>query len=113
MPPPEMQNYGPQYEGPNHQMQQPFFQYSQCNGKKKALCIGVNYVGQSGELRGCHNDARNLRNFLCRMSHCTEIHRFVETTIPLGQYGYRDEDIVMLTDDAPNPRMIPTKDNIV
>lgn len=36
---------------------------------------------------------------------CIEVHT--------GQYGYCDEDIVMLTDDAPNPRMIPTKDNIV
>lgn len=95
MPPSGNQNYGPQYEDQSHQVQQPFFQYSQCTGKRKALCIGVNYIGQSGELRGCHNDAKNLRNFLCR------------------QYGYRDEDIVMLTDDAPNPRMIPTKENII
>ena len=28
-------------------------------------------------------------------------------------WGYREEDIVMLTDDASNPRQIPTRDNIV
>lgn len=28
-------------------------------------------------------------------------------------YGYREEDIVMLTDDSRNPRQIPTNRNIV
>lgn len=84
VPPTQMQHYGPQVQGQNQHVQQPYFQYSQCTGKKKALCvchnvdlsachsanifpdkIGINYVGQSGELRGCHNDARNLVNFLC------------------------------------------------
>jgi hypothetical protein len=66
-------------------VQQPYFQYSQCNGKKKALCvsstspirtpfmpvahqIGINYFGQASELRGCINDARNIQRFLCCMS---------------------------------------------
>ncbi|KAJ6619790.1 peptidase C14, caspase domain-containing protein [Mycena sp. CBHHK59/15] len=105
MPPTQQQNYGPQFQGPNHQTQQPFFQYSQCNGKKKALCasrthrfcqtIGINYVRQDAELRGCINDARNIQRFLC------------------AKFGYRMEDIVMLTDDANNPRQIPTRDNII
>jgi hypothetical protein len=30
-----------------------------------------------------------------------------------GYYGYKTEDIVMLTDDAQNPRQRPTRDNIV
>ncbi|KAJ7066752.1 caspase domain-containing protein [Mycena amicta] len=94
-PPQAAQHYGPQYQGPNHQMQQPYFQYSQCNGKKKALCIGINYVGQDAELRGCINDARNIQHFLC------------------AKFGYRQEDIVMLTDDAQNPRQVPTRDNIL
>lgn len=34
------------------------------NGKKKALCIGINYFGKSYELKGCINDARNMRSFL-------------------------------------------------
>jgi len=89
------QNYGPQFQGPNQQIQQPFFQYSQCNGKKKALCIGINYFGQDAELRGCINDARNIQQFLC------------------AKFGYRMEDIVMLTDDAQNQRQIPTRENIL
>ncbi|KAJ7931541.1 peptidase C14, caspase domain-containing protein [Mycena leptocephala] len=95
MPPTAQQHYGPQFQGANHQMQQPFFQYSQCNGKKKALCIGINYFRQSSELRGCINDARNIQQFLC------------------SKFGYRMEDIVMLTDDAQNPRQVPTKENII
>lgn len=66
-----------------------------CNGKKKALCIGVNYRGQDAELKGCINDALNVKRFLC-------------TT-----YGYKEGDIVMLTDDASNARQIPTKRNII
>lgn len=96
MPPSHAQYYGPQVQQQDGygQQQQPYFQYSQCNGRKKALCIGVNYIGQSAELKGCINDARNVSRFL------------------MQNYGYREDDIVMLTDDAPNPAQIPTKANI-
>ncbi|CAK5268556.1 unnamed protein product [Mycena citricolor] len=89
MPPSGYQNYGPQGG------QQPYFQYSQCTGKKKALCIGINYFGQSAELRGCINDARNIQRFLC------------------DHFGYRMDDIVMLTDDSQNPQQVPNKENIL
>lgn len=36
-PPTQIQNYGPQMQN----NQQPYFQYSQCNGKKKALCVYI------------------------------------------------------------------------
>ncbi|KAL0954485.1 hypothetical protein HGRIS_003453 [Hohenbuehelia grisea] len=94
-PPTQQQYYGPQFEDAQHHRSQPFFQYSQCNGKKKALCIGINYFGQDGELRGCINDVNNIKKFLCT------------------QFGYRDEDIVTLTDDATNPRQMPSRDNIL
>lgn len=87
MPPSGQQNYGPHFEGKDHQDHQPFFQYSQCTGKRKALLvrplcsgsflymlglklayllqqIGINYVGQDGELRGCINDVENLKEFI-------------------------------------------------
>jgi len=51
-PPSQPQHYGPQYQGQNGGQQQPFFQYSQCTGKRKALLIGINYAGTSAELRG-------------------------------------------------------------
>ncbi|KAF8581082.1 peptidase C14 [Ramaria rubella] len=95
MPPSQMQHYGPQVQGPNQQAQRPYFQYSQCTGRKKALCIGINYVGLSGELRGCHNDARNVVNFLC------------------SRFSYKQDDIVVLMDNTPDPRKIPTRANII
>ncbi|KAI2618416.1 caspase domain-containing protein [Hypoxylon sp. NC1633] len=71
------------------------FQYSNCTGKRKALLIGINYFGQQGELRGCINDTRNVSQFL------TE------------RYGYKREDMIILTDDQQNPIMIPTKASIL
>jgi metacaspase-1 len=37
---------------------------STCTGNKKALFIGINYFGQNGELRGCINDVKNIKNFV-------------------------------------------------
>ncbi|KAG1840720.1 peptidase C14, caspase domain-containing protein [Suillus subalutaceus] len=79
----------------SNQMQQSYFQYSQCSGKKKALCIGINYIGQKEELRGCINDANNMKRFLGT------------------QFGYKEEDMVILTDDARDPRQVPTQQNIL
>ncbi|RYP90714.1 hypothetical protein DL770_003179 [Monosporascus sp. CRB-9-2] len=61
------------------------FQYSTCQGRRKALLIGINYFGQDGELRGCINDVRNVSTFLA------------ET------YGYKIEDMVILTDAQQQP----------
>ncbi|KAH9972769.1 caspase domain-containing protein [Lactifluus volemus] len=92
-PPSGTQHYGPQLQG--SQQQQLSYQYSQCTGSKKALCIGINYLRQSNELGGCINDARNMERFLCE------------------RFGYRREDIVVLTDDQHDPRSVPTKANII
>ncbi|KAI0643988.1 caspase domain-containing protein [Trametes meyenii] len=70
------------------------FMYSKCTGRKKALCIGINYRGQPNELHGCVNDAKNVTNFLMRR-------------------GYKEEDIVILTDDAKSSRQRPTRTNII
>ncbi|CAG8589211.1 16081_t:CDS:2, partial [Acaulospora colombiana] len=74
-----------QYDQWGHGQQ---YQYSQCTGRKKALCIGINYAGTDAALRGCINDAKNMKQFLIK-------------------------DIVMLLDDATHPRQIPTRANIV
>ncbi|SCU89424.1 LAFA_0E17920g1_1 [Lachancea sp. 'fantastica'] len=71
------------------------YQYSQCNGKRKALLIGINYFGSQNELRGCINDVHNMHNFLT------------------SRYGYRPEDIVVLTDDQQNMAGVPLKQNIL
>jgi len=34
------------------------------SGQKRAVVIGINYVGQSGELAGCHSDALNMIDYI-------------------------------------------------
>ncbi|RXW15430.1 hypothetical protein EST38_g10422 [Candolleomyces aberdarensis] len=69
--------------------------YSTCTGNKKALLIGINYVGTSAELGGCVNDVLNLRKFI------TE------------RWGYDNSNIVTLTDDKKVSTLAPTKANIL
>lgn len=71
------------------------FQYSQCTGRRKALLIGINYFSQRGQLRGCINDVRNMSSYL------------------VERFGYKREDMVILTDDQQNPMSQPTKQNIL
>ncbi|KAM0382547.1 hypothetical protein ACHAO7_004898 [Fusarium culmorum] len=71
------------------------FQYSRCTGRRKALLIGINYFNQEGELRGCINDVHNVSAFL------------------VERYGYKREDMILLTDDQQDPVMIPTRENII
>jgi hypothetical protein len=71
------------------------YQYSLCNGRRKALLIGINYFGQRGQLRGCINDVKNMSTYLN------------------GHFGYKREDMVILTDDQQNPMSQPTKANIL
>ncbi|CAI6095852.1 unnamed protein product [Clonostachys chloroleuca] len=71
------------------------FHYSNCTGRRKALLIGINYFGQDGQLRGCINDIRNMTAYL------------------VEHFGYRREDMVILTDDKHNPTSQPSKQNIL
>ncbi|KAI0534996.1 caspase domain-containing protein [Xylaria digitata] len=85
---------GPQHFG--HGAPQNYaFQYSNCTGRRKALLIGINYFGQRGQLRGCINDVRNMSSYL------------------VEHYGYKREDMVILTDDQQNPMSQPTKQNLL
>lgn len=62
-------------------------------GVNRAVMIGVNYIGQSGELRGCHNDVLNMREYLM------DVHKFDQRNIEL------------LMDDGVHTN--PTKKNII
>ncbi|KAJ7447781.1 caspase domain-containing protein [Mycena galericulata] len=73
----------------------PDFMYSRCTGRRRALCIGINYRGQSHELKGCINDTKDTFSFLVRHA------------------NYRPEDIVVLTDDCPHARGQPTRENML
>ncbi|GIC87314.1 caspase family protein [Aspergillus udagawae] len=88
-PPLEAQQFG--NGAPSHYR----FQYSACTGRRRALLIGINYIGQPNQLRGCINDVTNMSTFLHE------------------RYGYRREDMVILTDDQKHPLSIPTKANIL
>lgn len=63
------------------------------SGTKRAVMIGINYVGQQGELRGCHNDVLNMKEYLM------DIH------------GFEDENMTILMDDGVH--IDPTRDNIM
>ncbi|KAI8060738.1 caspase domain-containing protein [Gongronella butleri] len=76
-------------------MPPPNFQLSNCQGRKRALLIGINYFRSRNELRGCINDVNNVKNFLMTL------------------YNFRQEDMVILTDDQTDPRFIPTRQNMI
>ncbi|KAK4513246.1 uncharacterized protein ATC70_011814 [Mucor velutinosus] len=72
------------------------FKLSNCQGRKKALLIGINYFNTSAQLNGCINDVRNIKDFI--------------TTL----YGFKEQDMVILTDDQPaNSKFYPTRVNIL
>lgn len=71
------------------------FQYSNCSGRRKALLVGINYIGSSNELRGCINDVKNMSRFLNE------------------RFGYSWDDMVILSDDQRSYNKIPTRENIL
>ncbi|KAF9191612.1 Ca(2+)-dependent cysteine protease [Haplosporangium sp. Z 767] len=78
-----------------HRLPPADFKLSNCQGRKRALFIGINYFGQQGELRGCINDVKNIKNFI------------------IQNFGFREEDTISLTDDQEDPSRIPTHANIL
>ncbi|CAB9501643.1 Metacaspase-1 [Seminavis robusta] len=75
-------------------LSEPFeFVPSDCSGVRRAVVIGINYTGTSNELRGCHNDAINLKAFL------------------MEEQGFDEDNITMLLDDGKETN--PTKLNIM
>lgn len=62
------------------------------SGSRRAILIGINYVGQSGELKSSHSDCLNVRDYL------------------VDKLGFREEEMMILMDDGTH--MPPTKKNI-
>jgi hypothetical protein len=52
------------------------------NGTKRAVMIGINYVGQKGELSGCHADVKRMITYL------------------KDYQGFEDKNITVLIDDG-------------
>lgn len=63
------------------------------SGTCRAVMIGINYVGQNGELSGCHNDANNMLEYL------------------IDEHGFERENITILMDDGEHEE--PTGANIM
>ncbi|KAI0055439.1 hypothetical protein BV25DRAFT_175640 [Artomyces pyxidatus] len=70
----------------------PQFRYSRCTGRKKAVCVGINYTGSSNALAGCQNDAKSVYHFL------------------IDHQKYPPNQVMFLTDSARDPRARPTRD---
>ena len=61
-------------------------------GRRRALLIGINYVGQKGQLSGCHNDVHNIKKYLIKAQ------------------GFNEGDMLILMDDGKHHA--PTRRNI-
>ena len=62
---------------------------------KIAVCIGINYLGTSNELGGCIIDAKNIKKYLMECQ------------------GYKEEDILLLTEESPkDSTLYPVRKNI-
>jgi len=69
------------------------FVKSDCSGRKKAVYIGINYIGSKSELSGCINDAHNVSQLFSK------------------KFGFKQA--VILTDDNKDPKKKPTYNNIL
>ncbi|OUM65931.1 hypothetical protein PIROE2DRAFT_20247 [Piromyces sp. E2] len=83
------------YQPPDEYYQQ--HKISNCRGNKKALLIGINYIGQQYQLSGCINDVQHIKEVI--------------TT----KFGFSDtpDKMVILTDDQKDPTKIPTRKNML
>lgn len=61
-------------------------------GSRRAVLIGINYVGQQGELSGCHNDVLNIKEYL------------------INVHGFEQRNMTVLMDDGGHRE--PTRANI-
>jgi hypothetical protein len=66
------------------------------NGRTRAVLIGINYFGQKGELAGCVNDVRMMKNFVVQSG-----------------FSDRPEHMQILTDDPTFHTALPTAENII
>jgi hypothetical protein len=60
---------------------------------RRAVLIGINYVGQQGQLSGCHNDVNNIKKYL------------------IDHEGFHEKDMLILMDDGRHHQ--PTRANIM
>eukprot|EP00588_Corethron_pennatum_P006532 CAMPEP_0194293084 /NCGR_PEP_ID=MMETSP0169-20130528/47080_1 /TAXON_ID=218684 /ORGANISM="Corethron pennatum, Strain L29A3" /LENGTH=344 /DNA_ID=CAMNT_0039041467 /DNA_START=170 /DNA_END=1204 /DNA_ORIENTATION=- len=71
------------------------FVLAEGEGTRRALLIGINYVGMDGELDGCHNDVLNMKSYIEKV------------------HGFKNSNISILMDDGKNRHANPTKKRIL
>lgn len=62
-------------------------------GTRRAVLVGINYTGYKGELKGCHDDVKQMKKYL------------------IDKQDFDENDITVLLDDGVHT--IPTKANII
>lgn len=77
----------------NHQFNIVAPETREMNGAKRSVLIGINYVGQQGQLSGCHNDVANIKKYL------------------IQKEGFQEKDMLILMDDGQHRP--PTRKNIM
>merc|ERR1712007_260014 len=63
--------------------------------RKRALIVGINYIGTENELGGCINDAT------------------AERDVHIDHFGFKEKEVMLLSDDQPEMSQHPTKENMV
>ncbi|VEU39252.1 unnamed protein product [Pseudo-nitzschia multistriata] len=63
------------------------------SGTQRALLVGINYYGQSGQLSGCINDVLNVKKYICKYQ------------------GFLEKHVLLLIDDGRHHH--PTRENII
>lgn len=67
--------------------------FKPAQNRKRALLMGLNYVGQQGQLSGCHNDVKNIKKYLVEVQ------------------GFNESEMLILMDDGRHHT--PTRKNII
>ncbi|KAG4093346.1 caspase domain-containing protein [Neocallimastix lanati (nom. inval.)] len=94
----QYQQPGSQYQQPgSHYQQGPYSPYQQNPYPPQALLIGINYIGQMYQLKGCINDVKSIKQLI------------------VNKFGFSEapDKMVILTDDQKDPLMRPTRVNII
>lgn len=74
--------------------QQPEYRNRHRGGTCRALLVGINYIGQNGQLSGCINDVMNVKKYICE------------------HQGYLEDYVLVLTDDGRHDHF-PTREKII
>lgn len=73
--------------------------------------IGINYIGQRSELKGCANDARGMKEFIVREYPVDVAVEYSIAQYITEYYGFHASNVLLLTDDD-RRNVLPTRREI-